>query len=93
MSVRYTTDFESLVIIKPLESFVSWDVFITSIFKEINGIFAFAIYDCGNLILARDHVGVKPLFYYYSNKEFVFASEIEFVPSDDETDVDISGLM
>ena len=24
---------------------------------------------------------------------FVFASEIEFVPSDDETDVDISGLM
>lgn len=52
-------------------------IFGTSIFKELNGIFAFAIYDSGNLILVRDHIGVKPLFYYHSKKEFVFSSEIK----------------
>ena len=27
------------------------------------------------LILVRDHIGVKPLFYYHNNREFVFSSE------------------
>lgn len=50
-------------------------VFGTKIFKDFNGIFAFAIYDNNQLILARDHVGVKPLFYYLDSKQFIFASE------------------
>lgn len=50
-------------------------VFGTKIFKDFNGIFAFAIYDNNQLILARDHVGVKPLFYYMDSKQFVFSSE------------------
>lgn len=47
------------------------------IFKDINGIFAFAIYENGRLILVRDHIGVKPLFYYHDENQFVFASEIK----------------
>ncbi len=50
-------------------------VFGTKIFKDFNGIFAFAIYENNHLILARDHVGVKPLYYYMDSKQFVFASE------------------
>lgn len=50
-------------------------VFGTKIFKDFNGIFAFAIYDNNKLILARDHVGVKPLYYYFDTKQFVFSSE------------------
>ncbi len=55
----------------------SYLVFGNSIFREFNGIFAFAIYENGQLIVVRDHVGVKPLFYYQNNNEFVFSSEIK----------------
>ena len=47
--------------------------------NHINGIFAFAIWNeyKKELFLARDHMGVKPLFYSIKNKEIVFASEIK----------------
>ena len=49
----------------------------TSFFEELNGIFAFAIYveKTGTLILVRDPLGVKPLFYQIQNDTLVFASE------------------
>lgn len=52
-------------------------VFGPKIFKELNGIFAFAIYDNNKLIIVRDHIGVKPLYYYTCDNQFVFASEIK----------------
>ena len=47
--------------------------------KHLNGIFAFAILDTKNneIFLARDHFGVKPLFYTLVNNTLVFASEIK----------------
>ena len=47
--------------------------------KHLNGIFAFAILDTKNneIFLARDHLGVKPLFYTLVNNTLVFASEIK----------------
>lgn len=46
-------------------------------FELLNGIFAFAIYieKTGTLILARDPLGVKPLFYQIDDNTLVFASE------------------
>lgn len=48
-----------------------------SFFQSLNGIFAFAIYDedTDELIIARDHLGVKPLFYQEMATSFVFGSE------------------
>lgn len=45
----------------------------------LNGIFAFAIYEHKDrkLFIARDRIGVKPLFYYQYNGGFLFASEIK----------------
>jgi len=45
--------------------------------QHFRGIFAFAIYDGRqkSLFLARDHVGVKPLYYYHGNGSFIFASQ------------------
>lgn len=49
------------------------------LFEKINGIFSFAIWDVSKqeLILARDHFGVKPLYYTKNDKGFYFASEIK----------------
>ena len=49
--------------------------------KRFNGMFAFAIYDKikKRLFLARDRLGIKPLYYTVTNKEIVFASEIKAI--------------
>ena len=46
---------------------------------KLNGIFAFGIWDesKGTLMIARDRIGVKPLFFYQYNEGFIFASEIK----------------
>lgn len=46
---------------------------------RLNGIFAFAIWDKARrrLFLARDHMGIKPLYYHNGSRAFVFASEIK----------------
>ena len=48
--------------------------------KLLNGIFSYAIYDesKSSLFLARDKLGIKPLF-YSSNANFIFASEIKAI--------------
>lgn len=45
---------------------------------DLNGIFGFAYLDLENelLHLARDRFGVKPLYYYFDNKQLLFSSEI-----------------
>jgi asparagine synthase (glutamine-hydrolysing) len=45
----------------------------------LRGMFAFAIWDSGKnaLLLGRDHMGQKPLFYYQNGDRFLFASEIQ----------------
>lgn len=46
---------------------------------HLNGIFAFCIYEetSEKLFLARDHIGVKPLFYTIQNNELFFCSELK----------------
>lgn len=46
---------------------------------KLRGIFAFALYDITKraLFLARDHMGVKPLYWWTDGKAFAFASEVK----------------
>ena len=51
----------------------------TIMLKYIKGMYAFAIYDklTKNFFLARDHIGIKPLYYFKKNDVFAFSSEIK----------------
>ncbi|WKZ15021.1 MAG: asparagine synthase (glutamine-hydrolyzing) [Candidatus Jettenia caeni] len=50
-------------------------------FERLNGIFAFGVYDKRNqcLVLARDHFGVKPLYYTFVQGSLIFGSEIKAI--------------
>jgi asparagine synthase (glutamine-hydrolysing) len=65
---RGTSDTETL-----LEAYRRWGA---GCVTRLNGMFAFAIWDNleRRLFLARDRMGVKPLYYSWSNGRFVFAS-------------------
>jgi asparagine synthase (glutamine-hydrolysing) len=47
--------------------------------EYFNGMFAFALWDIPNkrLLLARDHVGIKPLYYWVGQDQIVFGSELK----------------
>jgi len=47
--------------------------------RHLRGMFAFAIWDARRrtLLLGKDHMGQKPLFYYHDGDRFLFASEIQ----------------
>src|SRR5678809_106735 len=49
--------------------------------NEIEGDFAIAIWDekAAQLVLARDRIGVKPLYFYQKDGRFIFASEIKAI--------------
>ncbi|MCP5108484.1 MAG: asparagine synthase (glutamine-hydrolyzing) [bacterium] len=51
--------------------------------KKLRGMFACGIYDIKNrrLVLARDHVGIKPLYYYLdpANGNLIFGSELKCI--------------
>ncbi len=51
----------------------------TDVLKRLNGIFSFAIWNDvkKELILVRDHFGIKPLFYTINDNSIIFASEIK----------------
>jgi asparagine synthase (glutamine-hydrolysing) len=49
--------------------------------KKLDGLFALAFVDClnGSVLLARDHLGINPLYYAQHKGGWVFASEIKAI--------------
>lgn len=59
-----------------LHGYEEWGV--EGILRRINGMFAFALADAGSdeLLLARDRIGIKPLYYWSDGTALAFASEL-----------------
>ncbi len=64
-----------------IHGFEEWG---TECVNRFNGIFAFALWDANRkrLFLARDHMGVKPLYYAVLRDRFLFGSEIKALLED-----------
>jgi asparagine synthase (glutamine-hydrolysing) len=64
--------------------------------KRFNGMYAFAIWDARQreLFLARDHLGIKPLYYVRVRDRLLFASEIKALLQDPECprEIDLDAL-
>jgi len=59
---------------------------------KFNGMFAFAVWDNkkSTLFLARDRYGIKPLYYYFKENIFIFASEIKSILQHPDISVKVS---
>lgn len=68
----------------------------TDMLRELNGQFGFAVWDCRHqtLFLARDRLGIRPLFYHLDKNRLVFASEMKalFVDPSIPRNLDPRGL-
>ncbi len=51
----------------------------TSVAEQLDGMFAFAIADGEDLYLARDAIGIKPLYMGRKDNDYVFASELKAI--------------
>lgn len=61
-----------------LNAYIEWG---SDCVKQFNGMWAFAIYDKqeNTLFCSRDRFGVKPFYYAFHEKHFIFASEIKAI--------------
>src|SRR3954451_23748247 len=61
-----------------LRAFLQWD---TKCFSRMRGMFAAALWteSSKRLVLARDRMGVKPLYYYRSGDDICFGSELKAI--------------
>ena len=70
---RFTSHCDTEVIVH------AWEEHGLGCLDRLHGMFAFAVYDrrSGELVLARDRVGMKPLYYVWRGGRLLFASEVK----------------
>ncbi len=86
---RFSSDTDTETIIHAYEEY-GFDCL-----KKFNGMFAFCIYDSKKkiLFLARDRLGIKPLYYHKKEGSLIFASEIKSILCHDiRREVDMNAL-
>ena len=75
LGLAFRTETDTEVILKAYEA---WGL---DCLSRFNGMWAFALYDAEErrLFCSRDRFGIKPLYYYFDGRSFVFGSEIKAV--------------
>lgn len=76
-----------------LHGYLEWG---DALAEKLNGMFAFAVWDgrADKLVMIRDRMGVKPLYYYETKDGVLFGSEPKAILANDlaERAVDLAGL-
>ncbi|HQL70702.1 MAG TPA: asparagine synthase (glutamine-hydrolyzing), partial [Bacteroidales bacterium] len=81
---RSGTDSEVII-----HAYEEWGI---DMLNRLEGMFAFGLWDENRkkLILARDRMGIKPLYYYFDGSQLIFASEIKAIIKNPEIARDIN---
>lgn len=74
---QFTTDSDTEVV---LASFIKWG---EQCVKHFNGMFAFAVWDTveKSMFIARDRMGIKPLYYFLDQEKLIFSSALKSILS------------
>ena len=87
---RFKTSSDTEVV---LRAFLRWD---KDCFARLRGMFAIAVWsqDASRLVLARDRLGIKPLYFHLSGSEIYFGSELKtiFAHPEFKRELDFTGL-
>lgn len=86
---RFATDTDTEVIVHLYEEYGENCV------EQLRGMFAFGLWDERKklLLLARDRVGIKPLYYHLGPHSIVFASEIKAILADPQVESSVDPAM
>ncbi len=75
---------------------IAYEKWGTSLLKELEGIFSFALFDKQKniVILAKDRISIKPLYYYHDSDSFLFGSSLKTLSNLDlfSKNINISAL-
>ena len=85
---NFSSDGDTEVILK------SYDYYGEDCVKYLDGVFSFCIYDLNTkkLFLARDRLGIKPLYYKLDNKHFSFASNTKALIGRNDNEINHESL-
>jgi asparagine synthase (glutamine-hydrolysing) len=90
LGVRFNTHCDTEVV---LQAYLRWDL---DCFRRLRGMFAVALWNepQRRLVLARDPMGIKPLYYRIDGRELYFGSELKciFAHPDLPRRIDLTGL-
>ena len=85
---RSTSDTEAILL--------AYEEYGLACLEKLDGMFAFGIWDARHqrLVLARDHFGIKPLYYAFRGRQLAFASEVKAILQlpDSHVTVDLKSL-
>lgn len=72
-----------------IHGYLEWGI--DGLLQRLEGMYSFAIWDCKykKLVLARDRIGIKPVYFTKTKGRFVFASEIKAILADPTIERDI----
>ncbi len=73
LGYKFVSDTDTEVILK---AYLEWN---TNCLQKFNGMFAFAIFNRqkNEIFIARDRIGIKPLYYTFQDDKFIFVSDIK----------------
>ena len=84
---RFRTDHSDTEVI--VHGYAEWGI--GGLLERLDGMFAFGVWDArrGRLTLARDRIGIKPLYFTRAGGDFRFASEIKAILADPNVPRDV----
>ena len=88
LGAKFKTDHSDTEVI--LNGYLNWGI--DKLLTKLDGMYGFAIYDKINkkIILARDKIGIKPIYYYKDKNLLAFSSEIKAIISNEEVKKDFN---